>query len=188
MLQAEIDNNHEVIGRLISSVPDFIRSYFEKAEKDAKEIALHSCDFDRAIYETIFNNIYNQAHPDDEGWMVYEFYRSMVLLVCSFAETTIKGLLNDPDEHFRGNYLCCAFNKINEEKKLNLKRIGNYWKGHQKFTKKRNDIAHRRSDVGVTKEELFEALDGVHKLLIAIADSLDEKSKKLKLYNITQDS
>ena len=188
MLQAKVDENCEVIRRLVSSVPTFIRSFFEKAENEAKEIALHSCDFDREVNATIFNSIYGQVHPDDEECMVNEFYRSMVLLVCSYAETTIKGLLSDPNERFKGNYLCCAFNKINKEKDLKLKKIGKYWKGRQDFIKKRNDIAHRRRDVDITKEELFEALEGAHKLLRTIADALEEKRRITSELSATVDT
>ena len=76
---------------------------------------------------------------------------------------------------FKSNYLCCAYKQVREENSFDLKRIGYYWKKHQDFTKTRNDIAHNRREVVITEEFLFQAIDGVHTLLRAIADAFENK-------------
>ena len=153
--------------------PSVTLLHFSDLHGDAENLARDISEGDWDIYSSVFNSINAQQQPEDEHWMIEEFYRSMVMLICSVAETTIKSLLKNPDERFGSNFLCKAYKKLNEENSLGLKTIGKYWKGRQGFTKKRNDIAHRRRDVDVTKEELYEAINGVHKLLRAIADAFE---------------
>lgn len=105
--------------------------------------------------------------------MIIELYRSMVMLIYSFAETTIRDFLPDPKPSFSSNYLCKAYKYLNKQFSLGLKSIGKYWKSHQSFTKKRNDIAHNRKEVDITEVELLEALRGVRILLRAIADAIN---------------
>ena len=178
LLQASIDDRAEVIARLIQSVPEMIHAKFSEYEKYAWTVARDSSDGEEEVFRTIYSNEYDGFRPDDEAWMVIELYRSMVMLICSFAETTIKDLLPEPKPSFGSNYLCCAYNHLNESLSLGLKSIGKYWKGHQDFTQKRNDITHNRRDVVVTEEELIEAVKGAHSLLRAIADAIDKKDRE----------
>ena len=182
MLQANVDETTEVIKRLISTVPMLIHNRFAEVEKLAYSVAIGESEGDDDVYLTVFNSINGQNKPEQEEWMIQEFYRSSVLLICSFAETTLKGLLKNPEECFKSNYLCCAYKKIREENGFKLKPIGKYWKRRQIFTKTRNDVAHNRREVIVSKEELFEAIDGVHALLRAIADAFEEK--RIQMYKI----
>ena len=177
LLQARIDDRAEVITRLIQSVPEMIHAKFSEYEEYAQTVAIDNSDGDEDVFRTIFSNEFNGYRPDDEEWMVIELYRSMVLLICSFAEGTIKDLLRDPKPSFSSNYLCCAYNYLNNSLSLGLKSIGEYWSGHQDFTTKRNDIAHNRKEVDVTVEELLNAIKGAHNLLRAIADAIDMRDR-----------
>lgn len=177
MLQASIDERTDVIARLIISAPDLIRSSFINHEKNAKAFAKDNSDGDADVYSSLFLSYNNEFRPEEEEWMLFEFYRAMVMLICSFAETKLKGLLKNPAHSFSSNYLCNAYNQINNESNLGLRSIGHYWKGHQDFTKKRNDITHNRRDVDVTQDELLTALSGVHSLLRAVADAFDRIEK-----------
>ena len=179
MLQASIDERSEVIARVIEEVPHLIHKQFREYEQEAETVASDGCDGDKDVYLSIFNSILNAYNPDDEQWMIEEIYRSLVLLIVSFAETTVKHLLKDPNQKFKGgNYLCKAYNQVNEDLSLNLKKIGQYWKGRQDFIKVRNDIAHGRSEDPVDKNFLLTGLSGVHKLLRAIADAIDMKEQQ----------
>ncbi|MBR5175457.1 MAG: hypothetical protein IKW89_05950 [Bacteroidales bacterium] len=173
LLQASIDDKSAVLNRLVFSVPELIHRSFVELEDNAHETALKNSDGEMEIYFSIYHNESERYRPEDEEWMITEFYRSMVLNISSFAETTIKSLLQNPDERFHGNYLFNAFNKLNEESYLQLDGISTYWEGHQDFTQKRNDIAHNCRDVDITAEELYDAINGVHRLLRAIADALN---------------
>ena len=174
MLQTSIDERAEVIERIITSVPELIHIRFLEYEKQAQVIARDNSDGDQDVYSTILSNVYGAYRPEDEEWMVLEFYRAMVMLICSFAETTIKRLLKNPGQSFGSNYLCNAYNQVNRESGLGLETIGNYWPEHQDFTQKRNDITHNRKDVIVSQGELLKALSGVHTLLRAVADAFDD--------------
>ena len=176
ILQASVDERAEVISRLISATPVLIHAKFEEYDQNARKVAVKNCDGDDEVYSTIYANKLSASHPDDEEWMILEFYGSMVMLICSFAESTIRDLLPDPKPSFSSNFLCNAYNYLNKVLSLNLKSIGNYWKGHQDFTQKRNDIAHNRRVVDVSEKELYDAIDGVHTLLRVIADALDTKN------------
>ncbi len=177
MLQVKVDENCVVLRRLIETIPDLIHSHFKEVEKMAANIATNSCDGDVDVYLSEYNSILELYRSNDEDWMILEFYRSMCLLVYSFAETTIRGLLKDPDEKFKNHFLCNAYNKLREENELKIKKIGQYWKGHQEFTQKRDYISHNRRDVIVTDKELLDAVDGVHLLLRTIADAFENKRK-----------
>ncbi len=177
LLQASIDERTEVIVRLIQSVPELIHTKFSEYEEYARNVARDSSDGDDDVYRTIYWNEYTAFRPDDEEWMVLELYRSMVMLICSFAEATIKDLLSEPKPKNGSNFLCCAYNSLNDSLSLGLKSIGKYWKGHQDFTQKRNDIAHNRRDVSVTEEELLDAVKGAHCLLRSVADAIDKKER-----------
>lgn len=178
LLQASIDERTEVIVRLIQSVPELIHTKFSEYEEYARNVARDSSDGDDDVFRTICWNEYTAFRPDDEEWMVVELYRSMVMLICSFAEATIKDLLSEPKPKNGSNFLCCAYNSLNDSLSLGLKSIGKYWKGHQDFTQKRNDIAHNRRDVSVTEEELLDAVKGAHCLLRAVADAIDKKERE----------
>ena len=178
MLQASVDDRKEVIERLISTVPDSIKNHFKDLEYKARLQTEVDSDGDYEVYSSFLRSAYEAYHPEDEEWMIMDFYRSIVLLICSYAETTVKSLLAKPDQTFKSNYLCCAFNQIKSESNLDLKGIGYYWPGHQQFVKKRNDIAHRHQDVYVNENELMVALSGAHSLLRAIADALEVKRKE----------
>ena len=185
MLQAKVDDNCEVIARIIDTVPQLIHEQFSVYEKEAEIVAKEASGDDKEMYLSIYNSICNQNRPGDEDLMISEFYRSMVLLISGFAETTIKGLLKDPSMKLKGNYLCTSFNLVNKEHSLGLKSIGKYWKDYNDFINKRSDIAHNNREVEVSKDELFEDLKGVHIILRAIADAF-EKKRKPEFRNLSQ--
>lgn len=189
ILQARIDENYEVIKRLISSVPDMIRASFAKAEDDAKEIALHSCDFDRVVYFDIYKSLHDQVRPEEEEWMILETYRSYVLLICSYAETTMKSMMKRPFEKRKSGlrFIEDSFNQIKGKYQLvEVPEIVELWPNFGVFFDKRNDIAHGYKDekdyenlkeVIVEKKELAEALEGAYKLLRSCADAIDIKER-----------
>ena len=53
----------------------------------SKTIAIETSDSDREMYCSIYKSICNQYRIDDEEWMISELYRSIVMLIVSFAET-----------------------------------------------------------------------------------------------------
>ena len=176
MLQAKINERSDVLSRLVDNVPRLIREQFNQYNKEAEDEARANCDGDMEVYWSMYRSFLDAYCPEDESWMVEEFYRSMVMSICSFAEGMVKGELKNPNQVFRGNYLCCSFNQVNREKNLGLKRIGVYWPGHKAFIKMRNDIAHSRRNVIVTPTELYDAIRGVHNLLRAMADAIAAKN------------
>ena len=181
MLQATIDERRDVIERLIEEVPRLIHNQFKDYEQEAKITAADSCDGDNDIYLTIYHNTLAVHNPDDEEWMIGEIYRSLVLLIVSFAETTIQKLLNNPKQKFKGNYLESAYNQVNKEKCLNLKSIDCYWKSRNTFINIRRNIAHQQGDVPINKQLLLDGLSGAHHLLRTVADAIDTRINNNKL-------
>ncbi len=181
MLQASIDERRDVIERLIDEIPRLIQNQFRDYEKDAKNTASDSCDGDKDIYLTIYHSTLAVHNPEDEEWMIEEIYRSLVLLIVSFAETTIQQLLNNPKQKFKGNYLESAYNQVNKEQFLNLESIDYYWKGRSSFINIRRNIAHQQGDVHINKQLLLDGLSGAHYLLRTVADAIDKRINKTKL-------
>lgn len=128
----------------------------------------------------MYHSFLEMYRPDDESWMIDEFYRSMVMSICSFAEGTVRSVLSKPDKTFKRNYLCSAIKELNTRQNLGLKEIDKYWGEWRSFIKKRNEIAHSKCEVSATPQELYEAIDGVHYLLRSIADAIDIKQRAEK--------
>lgn len=178
MLQTSIDERCNVIARIIDEVPKLIHIQFSLYEHEAELLATKNCDADSEIYETVYNNTLNSFRHEDELWMIEETYRSMVLLIASFAETTIKGLLKNPNIKFKRStekYIYQVYDQVRKESLFNLEDIEYYWKDCSGFFDLRNAIAHDHELVQVERSYLFDALFGAHSLLRAIADELDSK-------------
>lgn len=189
MIQASIDEKAEVIQRLISRTPDLIQNEFDAIEIEAKKIAEEKCNEDPEVCRTIYNRYISQR-AEDEVWMIMEFYQSMVLLICSFAETTLKSMMKKTQSRRMNGvrYLDDRFAKIRDQYELtSFPEIEFFWPHYSSFLDKRNDIAHGHKDdadqndcekfVVVEKEELVNALEGAHRLLRSIADAIDIKTK-----------
>ena len=175
MLQASVDERAVVLKILITTVPELIHTAFIKCAQEL-EIEANKCsDEDYEVYISMYQSLSERYRLEDESLMIEEFYRSMVLLICGFAECTLKGELLNPNQRFKGNYLNSVYKQVNAEQKLELKGMGFYWKNHMSFKKTRNQIAHSKCEAYISKAELLEALDGVHTLLRAVADAIAAK-------------
>ena len=185
MLQTSIDDKTNVLRRLISSTPILIRNEFEAIKTEAQSTAEENGDGDSEVYRTILTSIYYSSRLEEEEWMVAEFYRSMALIICSFAESTLKSMIDSPlrKRNWGQRALDDYFEQI--KSKYNLTEfpdVQELWPGYDYFLDKRNDITHGYKDdkgyhdyqiVMIDQGDLLIALDGIHRLLRSIADAID---------------
>ena len=138
---------------------------------------------------SIYSNIYSSQRQEDEEWMLMEFYRSMVLLVYSFLETTMKSMMKEPSNKRKWNigFLQYSYTNIKDQYELSdFPEIEFFWPHYSSFLDKRKIITHGfknstdqndYDEIIVEEEELVNALDGVHRLLRSIADAIDIKNR-----------
>ena len=173
VLQLSIDENKDVIERVIRTTPHLIHRYFASLREDAKKTALEISDngADKEIYFSALDNELSLRRMEDETEMIEVLYNSLTLGICSYAERGMKSMLNK-DKDYKRNYLCCLYSDVKRQYCLNLPSIGTLWRGRKNFYKKRNDVAHGRKTVNTSEDDLLAALTGAHHLLRVTADAL----------------
>ncbi len=181
MVQAHIDETDQVLKRLLTEVPLMIKEEFHKMDNENKEIAKDSADGDVEVEQSIYNSLSKDYRMDNEDAMIQNFYKSMVLMVCSYCETSMKFMLSTRKLPRYGkkktSYIDRLLKGINRVYGLNVK-IDLFWSGKSEFCTLRNDIAHNFVEIPfISKEYIAVNLDGVKRLLRHLADEVDKKNQ-----------
>lgn len=177
MIQAEINQKEEALNELIQIVPRMINERYFKVEK---ELMKESNDT-----ATILLQIQEQ-----EQWMKREFYYSMVMLICSYAESIMKKMalyvqVKIPGRKSKNKKIKRIYNSIkniNDDILKSLPTITTQWPNIDEFFDKRNNIAHGLDDdniyettnITVEEHEILTALNGAYKLLRETANAVEK--------------
>ena len=141
-LQAHIDEYAIVLERLLVEVPEQIKSSFCELEQEIDKTA---ADLPSEEACTIKDSLEMAYRMDDKTEMLESFYKSMVIMVCSYCETTLLSMLpTDIQEQYKnkGRKIDIYYKAIQKYYGVKLQPIGKVWKGKCDFVKFRNDITH----------------------------------------------
>lgn len=143
IFQAHIDDTAIVLDRLLSEVPRQIKASFKEFGKIiGKEVV--GMPYEEAW--SVKSSMEAACRMEDETEMLESFYKSMVIMICSYCERTLLSML--PSE--------TKVKQKKQESKIDtffrtltsvydLKDIGtidSLWTSKKQFTKLRNDIVH----------------------------------------------
>lgn len=93
ILQAQIDDTAIVLDRLLSEVPRQIKASFKELEKIIDEEVV-DMPYEEAC--SVKSSMEAVCRMEDETEMIESFYKSMVIMICSYCERTL--LLMLPSE------------------------------------------------------------------------------------------
>ena len=180
ILQAQIDDTAIVLDRLLSEVPKQIKASFKELEKEIDEAGV-GLSHEEAY--TVKESLARAYRMEDETEMLESFYKSMVIMICSYCERTLLSML--PPE-----------TKVKQKKKESkidvffstltnlyaLKDIGtidSLWSCKEQFTRLRNDIVHNKDyDTSLLNEDYIKSnLAIVRGMLRVFADKIASMKK-----------
>ncbi len=176
-LQAHIDEYARVLERLLSEVPEQIKSSFCKLEQ---EIDKTTADLPYEEAYTIKNSLEMAYRMDDKTEMLESFYKSMAIMICSYCETTLLSMLpTDIQGQYKnkGNKIDIYYKAIQKHYDgVKLQPIGKVWKNKRDFVKFRNAITHGKEydNKLLTPESLNSSLKMAKHLLRTTADIISK--------------
>lgn len=181
-LQAHIDEYAIVLERLLSEVPKQIKSSFRELEQEIDKAA---DDLPCKEACTIKDSLTMAYRISDETIMLESFYKSMVIMICSYCETTLLSML--PIEiqkkyKYKGKKIDSYYKGIQECYDIKLISIDKLWKSKEDFVKFRNGIVHGKEyDTKLLTSEYLNSNLGMAKhLLRTTADII---SRRLNFIN-----
>lgn len=171
-LQAYIDEYAIVLERLLVEVPEQIKSSFRELEQEIDKTA---ADLPREEACTIKDSLIMAYRIGDETIMLESFYKSMVIMICSYCETTLLSMLPidiQKQYKYKGKKIESYYKAIQEHYGVKLQPIGKVWKGNYDFVKFRNGITHGKEydNTLLTSEYLYTNLKMAKHLLRSTAD------------------
>lgn len=183
-LQAHIDEYAIVLERLLFEVPEQIKSSFYELEQ---EIDKTTDGLPNEEACTIKDSLEMAYRMDDKIEMLESFYKSMVIMVCSYCETTLLSMLpTDIQEQCRnkGRKIDIYYKAIQRYYGVRLQPIRKVWKDKCDFVKFRNDITHGKEydNTLLTSEYLNANLKMVTHLLRTTADIISRHSNFINHY------
>ena len=183
-LQVHIDEYAIVLERLLSEVPEQIKSSFCELEQEIDKTA---DDLPVEEVYAIKDALAMAYRMDDKIEMLESFYKSMVIMVCSYCETTLLSMLStDIQEQCRnkGRKIDIYYKAIQRYYGVKLQPIGKVWKDKCGFVKFRNDITHGKEydNTLLTSEYLNANLKMVTHLLRTTADIISRHSNFINHY------
>lgn len=183
-LQAHIDEYAIVLERLLFEVPKQIKSSFSELKKEIEGTAV-SLPPEEAY--TIKSSLTEAYRMDDEAEMIESFYKSMVIMVCSYCETTLLSILpTDIQEQYRnkGRKIDIYYKAIQKYYGVKLQPIRKVWKDKCDFVKLRNDITHGKEydNTLLTSEYINSNLKMVKHLLRTTADIIGRHLNFINYY------
>ena len=214
MLQSSIDNQFEILFRLISDIPERIKGYFHELETNANNEARRIAQNDLDIYNSEYSNIYKAIGIDDEEIMIQFFQNAMTQLVCSITENILIDILagyktrnkvgyfeskNNTNESKKQNKILKRYELINNYFELDLPPADSIWKNGDHFINKRNNIAHgivrnlkcrkepwaHFNNHSISEIELKDNIEQLHLMISNITKAIDERFIKKEIeYNI----
>lgn len=182
ILQAQIDDTAIVLDRLLSEVSRQIKASFKELEKVIDEEVV---DMPYEEAWSVKSSMETACRMEDETEMLESFYKSMVIMICSYCETTLLSMLPidiQKQYKYKGKKIDSYYKAIQENYDIKLKPIGKLWRGKRGFIKFRNDITHGKEyDTTLLNSEYINSnLKMVKHLLRTTADII---SRQLKFIN-----
>lgn len=141
-MQVRIDTTAIVLERLLAEVPRQIKDSFKELEKMIDEDVV---DMPYEEAWPVKSSMEEACRMEDETEMLESFYKSMVIMICSYCETTLLSMLPidiQKQYKYKGNKIDSYYKAIQEHYNIKLKSIGQLWRGKKGFIKFRNDITH----------------------------------------------
>lgn len=186
-LQVYIDETAMVLERILTEVPLQIKSSFRELERIIeKETA--GLPYEEAW--SLKSSMENGCRIDDESEMLEAIYKSVVVIICSYFERTLKLILPDDVNYKRENgesNIDALFRAVTSAFGLHdLGTIDSLWTSKKQFTRLRNDIIHNKKyDTSLLNEDYIKSnLEMVKNTLRTIADkNLTYGDKNYSYYN-----
>lgn len=175
LLQAQIDDAAIVLDRLLSEVPRQIKALFKELEKeiDGAGVGLP----DEEAY-TVKESIASACRMEDEDEMLESFYKSMVIMVCSYCERTLLSMLPSETKveyKKKTSKINTLFRELTDVYDLkDIGTIASLWPSITQFIRLRNDIVHNTYyDTSLLNEDCIRNnLKMVRGLLRVFADKI----------------
>ncbi len=183
-LQAHIDEYAIVLERLLSEVPKQITSLFCELEEEIDKTAADLPDEEAGAIKDDLAMAYRM---DDKTEMLESFYKSMVIMICSYCEKTLLSMLpTDIQEQYKnkGRKIDIYYKAIQKYYSVKLQPIRKVWKSKCDFVKFRNDITHRKEydNTLLTTEYLNSNLKMAKHLLKTTADIISRHPNFINHY------
>ena len=145
ILQAQIDDTAIVLDRLLSEVPKQIKASFKELEKEIDEAGV-GLSHEEAY--TVKESLARAYRMEDETEMLESFYKSIVIMICSYCERTLLSMLpsetkveqKQKKKTSKINFLLKTLENIYDVEDIGA--IVSLWTSKKQFTKLRNDIVH----------------------------------------------
>ncbi|MCM1223154.1 MAG: hypothetical protein NC548_52755 [Lachnospiraceae bacterium] len=183
-LQMHIDEYAIVLERLLFEVPKQIKSSFSELKKEIEGTAV-SLPPEEAY--TIKSSLTEAYRMDDEAEMIESFYKSMVIMICSYCETTLLSMLpTDIQEQYKnkGRKIDIYYKTIQRYYGVKLQPIKKVWRDKCDFVKFRNDITHGKEydNTPLTSEYINSNLKMAKHLLKTTADIISRHPNFINHY------
>lgn len=173
-LQMHIDEYAIVLERLLFEVPKQINSSFSELKKEIEGTAV-GLPLEEAY--TIKSSLTEAYRMDNEAEMIESFYKSMVIMICSYCETTLLSMLPidiQEDYKYKSKKIDIYYKVIQVHYDLKPRAICKLWKEKTVFVNLRNNIVHGKkyNSSLLTHEYLNTNLQLVKNMLRTIADTI----------------
>lgn len=135
-MQVRIDTTAIVLERLLAEVPRQIKDSFKELEKMIDEDVV---DMPYEEAWPVKSSMEEACRMEDETEMLESFYKSMVIMICSYCETTLLSMLPidiQKQYKYKGNKIDSYYKAIQEHYNIKLKSIGQLWRGKYVFRTK----------------------------------------------------
>lgn len=161
ILQAQIDDTAIVLDRLLSEVPIQIKASFKELGKIIDEEVVGM------PYEegwSIKSSMEALCRMEDETEMLESFYKSMVIMICSYCERTLLSMLpsetkveqKQKKKTSKINFLLKTLENIYDVEDIGA--IVSLWTSKKQFTRLRNDIVHNKDyDTSLLNEDYIKS-------------------------------
>ena len=186
-LQVYIDETAMVLERILTEVPLQIKSSFRELETIIEE---ETAELPYEEAWSLKSSMENGCRADDEVAMLETIYKSVVVIICSYCERTLKLILPDNVSYKREDgesNIDALFGAVTNALGLHdLGTIDSLWPSKKQFTRLRNDIIHNKKyDTSLLNEDYIKSnLKMVKDTLRTIADkNLTYGDKNYSCYN-----
>lgn len=146
ILQAQIDDTAIVLDRLLSEVPKQIIASFKELEKEIDEAGV-GLSHEEAY--TVKESLARAYRMDDETEMLESFYKSMVIMICSYCERTLLSMSSSETkmkQKKQESKIDAFFRTLTNLYALkDIGTIDSLWPSKKQFTRLRNDIVHNKN-------------------------------------------
>lgn len=173
-LQSYIEEYAIVLERLLQEVPRQIKLSFCELEKEIEENVIDLSDEEA---DTMKDGLIQAYRLNDEDEMLESFYKSMVIMINCYCETTLLSMLPTDIQgryRYKDKKIDRYYKEIQKNYDIKLKPISEVWKNMRGFVEFRNDIIHSKKydTTLLTIDYLDLNLKEVKRLLRTTADAI----------------